>query len=221
MKIKKNYIFPEVMATLVQYGIPLGYTLWAYDVFGGSHVVKQVTGGTILFFGIIYFALRNRIKKFVDDYNQNLGDVAKKAKWGIAFAFITLFLSLAQFWIEGALVFIGTLAVSNFLSLPLYAISRNRETKYKELKAYIKNKQLEEQYFKANYFEGEHKIKILNGTSVPGLARKLRNTLIKDGFNVVEFGTSAYPPMKETVIICRKSDFFVNFALFFEKSFKN
>lgn len=52
------------------------------------------------------------------------------------------------------------------------------------------------------------KIKILNGTSVPGLARQLRNSLIKDGLNVVEFGTSAYPPMTESVIICRKSDFF-------------
>lgn len=56
--------------------------------------------------------------------------------------------------------------------------------------------------------EYEIKIKILNGTSVPGLARQLRNSLIKDGFNVVEFGTSTYPPMKESVIICRKSDFF-------------
>lgn len=52
------------------------------------------------------------------------------------------------------------------------------------------------------------KIKILNGTSLPGLARQLRNSFIKDGLNVVEFGTSSYPPMKESVIICRKSDFF-------------
>jgi hypothetical protein len=56
--------------------------------------------------------------------------------------------------------------------------------------------------------EYEIKIKILNGTSVPGLARNMRNSLIKDGFNVVEFGTSTYPPMKESVLICRKSDFF-------------
>ncbi len=56
--------------------------------------------------------------------------------------------------------------------------------------------------------EYEIKIKILNGTSVPGIARTMRNSLIKDGFNVVEFGTSTYPPMKESVLICRKSDFF-------------
>jgi len=56
--------------------------------------------------------------------------------------------------------------------------------------------------------EGEIKIKILNGTSVPGLARQLRNSLIRDGLNVVEFGTSSYPQMTESVIICRKSDFY-------------
>lgn len=54
----------------------------------------------------------------------------------------------------------------------------------------------------------EIKIKILNGTSVPGLARQLRNSLIRDGLNVVEFGTSPYPQMPESVIICRKSDFY-------------
>lgn len=50
------------------------------------------------------------------------------------------------------------------------------------------------------------KIKILNGTSIPGLARKLRNDLIRDGMNVVEFGTSNYPSIYDSIIICRKSD---------------
>jgi hypothetical protein len=146
MKLKKNYLFPEIFANLTQYGIPLAYTVWAYDVFGGSHVVRQITGGTIIFGSIVYFALRSRIKKFIDDYNKNLGAVAQKAKWGIVFLGITLFLALAQFWIQGALYFMATLGVSNVLSLPLYTISRNREVKYKELKTYIKNKELDKQY---------------------------------------------------------------------------
>lgn len=50
------------------------------------------------------------------------------------------------------------------------------------------------------------KIKILNGTSIPGLARKLRNDLIRDGMNVVEFGTSNYPAIYDSIIVCRKSD---------------
>ena len=50
------------------------------------------------------------------------------------------------------------------------------------------------------------KLKILNGTSIPGLARKLRNDLIRDGMNVVEFGTSNYPEIHDSIIICRKSD---------------
>ncbi len=50
------------------------------------------------------------------------------------------------------------------------------------------------------------KIKILNGTSIPGLARKLRNDLIRDGMNVVEFGTSNFPAIYDSIIICRKSD---------------
>lgn len=50
------------------------------------------------------------------------------------------------------------------------------------------------------------KIKILNGTSVPGLARKLRNELIRDGMNVTEFGTSNFPRIYDSIIVCRKCD---------------
>jgi anionic cell wall polymer biosynthesis LytR-Cps2A-Psr (LCP) family protein len=52
------------------------------------------------------------------------------------------------------------------------------------------------------------KVKILNGTDVPGLARKVRNNLIKEGLNVVEFGTSPYRKMKKSIIICRKGNYF-------------
>ena len=57
-----------------------------------------------------------------------------------------------------------------------------------------------------NEFDPNVKIKILNGTPIPGLARKLRNDLIRDGMSVVEFGTSSYPAIYDSIIICRKSD---------------
>jgi len=51
------------------------------------------------------------------------------------------------------------------------------------------------------------KIKILNGTDEPGLARKMRSDLIREGLNVVEFGTSSYQRMAESIIISRKGDY--------------
>ena len=51
------------------------------------------------------------------------------------------------------------------------------------------------------------KIRILNGTNMPGLARKMRNSLIRDGMNVVEFGTSSYKKLKHSIIINRKGSF--------------
>lgn len=48
------------------------------------------------------------------------------------------------------------------------------------------------------------KIKVLNGTSVGGLAKKIRNILTKEGLNVVEFGTSPYPEFEHSIIINRK-----------------
>jgi hypothetical protein len=50
------------------------------------------------------------------------------------------------------------------------------------------------------------KVKILNGTDIPGLARKMRNIMIRDGLNVVEFGTSPYHRIESTVIINQKGN---------------
>ncbi len=50
------------------------------------------------------------------------------------------------------------------------------------------------------------KVKILNGTNVPGLAKKMRNILVREGLNVVEFGTSPYPFLDQTIIINQKGD---------------
>lgn len=52
------------------------------------------------------------------------------------------------------------------------------------------------------------KIKILNGTDVQGLARKLRNDLIRDGLTVTEFGTSNFGNFEHSVIISRQCDIF-------------
>lgn len=45
------------------------------------------------------------------------------------------------------------------------------------------------------------KVKIMNGTNISGLARKVRNMLVREGVNVIEFGTSPYPKIDRTVII--------------------
>ncbi len=50
------------------------------------------------------------------------------------------------------------------------------------------------------------KVKILNGTEVPGLARKMRNLLIREGLNVVEFGNSPYTYFKRSVIINQRGN---------------
>lgn len=57
--------------------------------------------------------------------------------------------------------------------------------------------------------EGETNVKItiLNGTEVPGLARKYRNDLIRDGLNVIEFGTFDRTDINSSILICRSCDY--------------
>ena len=50
------------------------------------------------------------------------------------------------------------------------------------------------------------KVKILNGTDVPGLARKMRESLIREGLSVVEFGTSPYRKMNKSILINKRGN---------------
>ncbi|MCX8123542.1 MAG: LCP family protein [Spirochaetes bacterium] len=50
------------------------------------------------------------------------------------------------------------------------------------------------------------KVRILNGSDIPGLARKMRNVLTREGLTVVEFGTSPYEITDTTVIINQKGN---------------
>lgn len=52
--------------------------------------------------------------------------------------------------------------------------------------------------------EGGIKVKLLNGTSVPGLARRVRSNLIRDGLNVAEFGTFEKQKVPHSMIINRR-----------------
>lgn len=52
--------------------------------------------------------------------------------------------------------------------------------------------------------ESSIKVKILNGTMISGLAKKMRNMLTREGLTVVEFGTSPFPLNENTVIINQK-----------------
>ncbi len=56
------------------------------------------------------------------------------------------------------------------------------------------------------FSESQLRIKIVNGSDVPGLARKLRNSLIKEGLSIIEFGTSPYREISDSMIICRKGN---------------
>ncbi len=54
--------------------------------------------------------------------------------------------------------------------------------------------------------EQQLKVKILNGTDIAGLAKKVRFKFVTQGFNVVEFGTAPYPMFEKTVIINRRGE---------------
>ena len=51
------------------------------------------------------------------------------------------------------------------------------------------------------------KVKILNGTSIPKLARKMRSNLIKEGISIVEFGTFHEFKFSKSTIFCQKGDY--------------
>jgi hypothetical protein len=50
------------------------------------------------------------------------------------------------------------------------------------------------------------KVKVLNATGIPGVARKMRTMLVREGVSVIEFGTYPGPALDHSIIINQKGD---------------
>lgn len=144
MRLKRNFIFAGIISNILQYGIPLSYIFYRYDIIKNEDAGKSITGWGLIGVAIIYFIFQNKIKEGLQSYDKRLGMVAQKGKWGMIFLVLTLFLAFASLWVNGMIWFLGTLAVSNLISLPVWGIYYRRKTEYDELKKLIIQKQREQ-----------------------------------------------------------------------------
>jgi len=129
-RLKKNYRLANVSAQAVQYGIPLTYIFYEYQVFGSQNAYKISMGWLIILLGMGYFIFKKNIKQFITDYNTQLGSVAQIGKWSAVFLGGALILALASLWITGAIYFLLVVGGSNLASLPLYTIYYGRKNEY-------------------------------------------------------------------------------------------
>lgn len=144
-KLKKNYRLAFGSAQLIQYGLPLSYIAVRYEIFGSSDAGKVSLGWLTIILATIYFMFKKNIKTFINEYNNNLGEVAKTARWGFGFLTTALVFALASYWIMGAIWLLITFGASNLISLAPYSVYYKRKKEYDELATAIKAKQKEVQ----------------------------------------------------------------------------
>jgi hypothetical protein len=138
MKLKRRYRWWGLLGNIIQYGIPLSYIIWQYDIFQFEEAGNSITGWGFIVVAIIYFIFQNKIKDLIADYDNRLGQVAKKAKWGFIFIILGGLLAVSRLWIDGAMYFMLTLGLSNILALPFYGRFYSKKEEYKELRDLIK-----------------------------------------------------------------------------------
>jgi hypothetical protein len=144
LKMPRSYAWWGVGGTVVQYGIPLSYIVWQYDIFQFEEGGRSITGWGIVFAAILVSLFKNKVQEFVIDYNKHLNTTAQRGKWGFSFLFVALFLGLAQYWLQNTLIFFLVLGGSNLLSLALYSPYDKKKTEYIEMKDLLLEKQREE-----------------------------------------------------------------------------
>jgi len=141
-QLKKNYMWWAALGVILQYGIPMSYIVWAYDIleFKG----QSITGWGIILIGIVVILIKNKVQDFFIDYNKHLSDTAKRGQWGLIFLTVALFLLLSKAFIESLLIFFLVLAGSNLLSLLAYAPYDKKKKDYIETKELLERKRLDE-----------------------------------------------------------------------------
>lgn len=143
-KLSKKYIWWGSLGTLIQYGVPLSYIVYRYDIFKFEEAQNSLTGWGIIGIGVIFFMFRNKLKMMVEDYNKHLGMTGQKGKWGIAFFTMFGILALSTLWINGMMWFMFTLGVSNLASLPAYSKFYIGKKEYQDDVEFIKVKKRED-----------------------------------------------------------------------------
>lgn len=133
VSLDTKYQFLGLGGSLIQFGLPFWYIAWRYDLFTFKNEAYAVTGWGIIGLVIISFFTRNKIKQFITDYNTNLSVTAERAKSGHIFISLAMILLVTQFFIDSFLWLFGIVAVSNYLSLILYAPYDNQIIEKKEL----------------------------------------------------------------------------------------
>jgi len=58
-------------------------------------------------------------------------------------------------------------------------------------------------YMKQDYVPQEIKVQVLNGSGKKGVAKRIRDKLVRNGFNVIEFGNAKYQNYSKTIILNR------------------
>ncbi len=126
-----------VLGFAIQVGIPLWYVAWKYNIFTFENARYAITGWGMIFFAMIAFFMRGKIKMWVDNYN-TLGVTASRAKWGHVFLTVFIILAISSFFINAFLWFFGILTFSNYMSLIAYAPYDVQVQKQKELQEELK-----------------------------------------------------------------------------------
>ena len=144
MKLKRNYVWWGVLGNVIQYGIPLSYIVYRYEIFQFKEAQTSLTGWGMIGAMVAFFMFRNKIKMFVEDYNKHLGMTAQKGKWGIFFLTMFGVLALASLWIHGMMWFAFAVGVSNLISLLAYKPYFDGKKNYLEDKDFLKKEQREQ-----------------------------------------------------------------------------
>lgn len=143
VKLDKKYKVLNLLGYGVEWGIPLAYLGWQFDLFTFNRAPFAVTGWGFVAIFIVFQALKQRITDFIKDYDKNLGLTAKRAKKGFLFTTIVGVLLISQIFISGFLWLFGVLAVSNFVSLIPYHFYDEQFAMKKRIEEKIKDENVE------------------------------------------------------------------------------
>ncbi len=183
----------EKMGHGIQFGV---------NYFDGDHLVHYIN---LTENGSIYskydrimdvvFSLNNRRDEYREYLNQPMVELAlQTVETNLNSREV---LSLGSYFFSNTKI-VWTLLPGKINSSGQYVMDDIARTVYRDL--FLKKLVIEEQG------ELALKAKLLNATEIPGLARKYRSMLMREGVNVVEFGTYEERKLDKTLIIDRKGD---------------
>lgn len=141
-KLKKNFRLLGASATTLQYGTPISFIAFQYNIFTFKDPLVAITGWGFISLIILFFGFRKKIKLWAEEVDKTFGGVSSSIKWTLGWATTFGILFIVSVAVTSFIWVAFSFVVGGVLSIYPQTVHYRRKKRYDDLVEEIKKRDI-------------------------------------------------------------------------------